>query len=177
MSENLEDYYPPTDPDEMSYDPESPEDAFSRYKRGLSLNEELLAGKKILDVGSQNRNFAKYIDGRYPNTKVVSIDKIFNQNISAQMSTENIAFQPESFDIVLAHGIPWDTEELKKSISEFLNILCPLGEIRIGTLWSNTPQWLELQTLLSNLKSQGLIEVEDIETEEKQYCVVIKKLS
>lgn len=77
----------------------------------------------------------------------------------------------------MAHGIPWDTEELKKSISEFLNILCPLGEIRIGTLWSNTPQWLELQTLLSNLKSQGLIEVEDIETEEKQYCVVIKKLS
>lgn len=168
---------------------EIPEQTFRRYKAQLALDEKSLPGKMILDVGSNESKFGKYLEEKYPGTKVVSLDRDHVPGISVQASSEQLPFRNESFDVIVAHAVPLDADEYRKTAEQMIAALRPGGEIRIGPLSQGgegeyaNKLWVSLHTLVNNLEGKK-ITIEDIATgewdlpsgPETKFCVVIKKL-
>ncbi|TSC67123.1 MAG: hypothetical protein G01um101466_799 [Parcubacteria group bacterium Gr01-1014_66] len=110
--------------------------AYIRYEEDLLLGEVSLAGKKILDIGSNKPEFADYLKGLYPDTKVTSVDMKPIKGISARVEEGNLPFLNDSFDYVISHaGVTNNNaESIKLSIVEGLRVLRQNGEMRIGPI-------------------------------------------
>ena len=123
--------------DTINYGKEDEKLAFERYAEDLFLDESALDGKKILDVGSNIPLFRGYLEGKYPETKVVSIDQEFNTSLDVQSLAEHLPFQDNSFDLAVAHssltGLG-NGEKIEQIFQELIRVLCPNGEIRIGPI-------------------------------------------
>src|SRR3989338_4497836 len=113
--------------DTINYGKEDEKLAFERYAEDLFLDESALDGKKILDVGSNIPLFRGYLEGKYPETKVVSIDQEFNTSLDVQSLAEHLPFQDNSFDLAVAHS----------SLTGLGN-----GEIRIGPIMIDDDAYL-----------------------------------
>lgn len=123
--------------DLRNYDKGDEKLAFERYAEDLFLDENALDGKKILDVGSNIPLFRGYLEGKYPETKVISIDQEFNTSLDVQALAEHLPFQDNSFDLVVAHSslTGWSIyENIEQILRELIRVLRPNGEIRIGPI-------------------------------------------
>ncbi len=123
--------------DPNNYDKGDKKLAFERYAEDLFLDENALDGKKILDVGSNIPLFRDYLEGKYPETKVINIDQEFNTSLDAQALAEHLPFADNSFDLIVAHSslTGWGIyENVEQILQEFIRVLRPNGEIRIGPI-------------------------------------------
>ncbi len=168
---------------------ETPEETFKRYQSQLALDEKSLVGKRILDVGSNDSLFEQYLEQKYPGTGVVSMDLSKVKGISVQGNSEQLPFKDESFDVIVAHGVPFGPEDLEKSMEQFVRALKENGEIRIGPMSKGEnsniyakDRWDRVHALIDSLKEKG-ITIEDVpigewqtsEGPETKYCIVVKK--
>ena len=121
------------------------QDLFESYVRDLHLTPEDL-GKKILDVGSEFAQFAKYAKENGINDRIFSFDgrDVFEEREkSVQGGMEvGLPFKNESFDLIVSHAaFPYfhlyypDAilgRELRNNLNELLRVVSVGGEIRFG---------------------------------------------
>jgi len=122
---------------------------FQEYVNDLKLTTEDLK-KKILDVGSGEGQFAKYLRELKINQEVYGLERSRKELSSSEKSVEGEAtklpFKNESFEMVISHEsmptllyLSEDTKKaVKESISEMLRVLKKQGEIRLGpvAMWN-----------------------------------------
>jgi len=127
-----------------------PEFTFEQYVQRLELSQDDLK-KKILDVGSAESYFAKYLNENNISKDVFGVD-LWNRFIYKKMSVqgrgEDLPFKKESFELVIALcSVPlmywWknknaDNVDMKKKIknnlSEMIRVTKAGGEIKFGPI-------------------------------------------
>ena len=159
---------------------ESPESAYERYAKRLGLDEKDLAGKKILDVGSNENQFEQYLEEKYPGTEVVSLDAHFSPKISVQADGRDIPFKDGSFDVIVCHA-SLISEELMEAMDGLVAALKPGGEIRFGPIMEG-PVYDDMQKFINNLPKEVSAELvpagvfEMSQEKEKRFYMRVKKL-
>lgn len=167
------------------------EESYRRYLKVLNLDEELLRGKKILDFGSGEGEFVKYLIDKEITQEAYGIDEDLDQN-TVEEEFQNHFFQGDFRDdlpvkdadyivSVGAMNAVWtdeDVRDVKRMVDKTLASLKKNGEIRIaGIAEPAKANPIELEGLDTTLKrwrellkdiseSQGIecrLEPQDIE--------------
>ncbi|MDP2668367.1 MAG: methyltransferase domain-containing protein [bacterium] len=134
------------------------EQIFKEYLEDLKLTPEDLS-KKILDVGSNDGEFAQWAKEHGVSNNIYSIDK-FNMPHSDKGvvgEVSNLPFKDGEFDMVISHNAVPNllyTEEdgqkaHRESIGEMLRVLRSSGEIRLG----GVIEWQKAEGFSQNLKN------------------------
>lgn len=167
-------------PDSAEQEPlnDEKEDIFHGYIEHLELSPEDLS-KKILDVGSNTGEFAKWAKEHSVSSGIVSLDPqaiVKKSPQGVRGVAEAIPFADGSFELVLAHAsIPnlYSEEEpeaveikVRESLNEMLRVVQSGGEVRIGPVWrkfADYPvQGLQLRANAASTSIQRLREAVDV---------------
>lgn len=104
----------------------------------LGENGEELIGKKVLDVGAGESNFADVVNSRYGKDTVSRIDPSFDDNTSNRSAgvfhgiANAIPLDDKSFDEVLASwSLYWVKSDLDSSLAEMLRVTKDGGRVKI----------------------------------------------
>ncbi len=130
---------------------------FAKY-----LSKLMPAGSKVLDFGCGNMFTSKEILNIQPDLSITGIDVIKDQNLDEEffqdkrldfklLTTKEIPFEDNSFDISFALAVLHHTEEPEYYLSELKRITKPTGSIilieemyinQIDKIWISSQDWL-----------------------------------
>jgi ubiquinone/menaquinone biosynthesis C-methylase UbiE len=166
----------------MSETPKTPQgseevDFSQTYIEDLGLNWKKLRGKRVLDLGAGQADFA--LGAKKRGIEVISLDQEFGGNypdkklpqgvpyIVANM-LDGIPLPDEDVDLIVSRaGLPEMTpEELEKLINETKRVLKPGGEFRFGPGWIHIRalkdnEWEKWQTLQEKVHNNKILTQEE----------------
>ncbi|MFC1598872.1 class I SAM-dependent methyltransferase [Patescibacteria group bacterium] len=175
------------------------ESDYKKYLEALSLTEEDLKDKEILDVGAGPAIFAKYAKEKGISDSIFSLDpedEPQEKTKAVYAKVENLPYKDESFDMVMSSGAyPYvasigETDsniiekKLKDGLNEMIRVVRSGSEIRLGPLgFSTAPDFKQVNDLfddlLQDLIKKGKIEVEKVDKDDDfipdSYMYIITK--
>ncbi len=150
---------------------------FQEYLNALSLSPDELKGKKILDVGSAEGEFAAECKGRGIDAEIISLDphnltrnKDGESHDKIKGIAEALPLKSDTFDLVIsAFAIPislFEPAEIRIAIKEMLRVVNHGGELRFApaTFYKIGPKFRDLSQRELNYNSmviKNLLSMED----------------